>query len=363
MKITVYISTISFFFPFRIMLEILFAVKTKREIRIFTFTNFLDLLFLSVFMIRFIEEYTKYENSLDKYKEKYKMAIRYYENIYEYSNDELLIDFIYWIGVFSLWIRFLYMLRLTKFLGPLLKMISLMLWEILTFMVLYVIILIIYSSIGTLLFYSDDQYQDFWTAFITLFSSTLGNFDFTELSTQAKGKLVGDLYLISFLVITAILTLNLLVAILTNIYQNLESKRFVLYISEILKLKSSHCYDKRASGLISTPPPWNIFPLLLSPLYFLRIDQVKLNAFVLHVWYVPVLLIATLVFITVNLAIFPFAYFKGVAIKAQFLFYRKSKSKFYWRLLSLLVFISFGVFILLLNLCVDMVFFQAYVPI
>ena len=45
MKITVYISIVSFFYPIRIVLEALFAVKTKRKVKLLTFTNLLDCTF------------------------------------------------------------------------------------------------------------------------------------------------------------------------------------------------------------------------------------------------------------------------------------------------------------------------------
>ena len=357
MKITVFLSIVSFFYPFRIILETVFAIRTNRNISLLTFSNILDMTFWVVFMLRLVKEYAYYEVDLDNYSQSHRKAIRYYENIYEFNNDEILIDVIYWIGAFCLWVRLLLMFRLTKFLGPLIKMITLMIWEIIIFMILFIIVLVIYSSIGTLLFYSIASYQDFWTTFITLFSASLGNFDFTVLASQPKGQLTGDLYLMSFLILTAILFLNLLVAILTKVYQNFESKKFVLYISEILKLRSSLGYDKKASGLISIPPPLNILPLIISPLYFTWVNQAKLNTLVLHVCYIQVLLITTLIFIAFNFFILPFAFFKGIAVKVQFLFYRKSKIKMYKRILSLLVFILFGILILLLNLCVDMVYF------
>ena len=313
--------------------------------------------FCVVFIFRLIKEYAFYEVDLNKYTQNHKKAVRYYENIYMYNNDEILIDVIYWIGAFCLWVRLLFMFRLTKFLGPLIKMIIFMIWEIIIFMILFIIVLVIYSSIGTLLFYTVLSYQDFWTTFITLFSAALGNFDFTVLNSQPKGQLTGDLYLMSFLMLTAILFLNLLVAILTSVYSNLETKKFVLYISEILKLRSSLDWDKRTSGLTSTPPPWNLLSLLMSPFYFTKVNQVKLNTFVLHVCYIPVLLITSLIFIAFNFFILPFAFLKGIAIKVQFIFYRKSNQRLHRRIISLLVFITLGVFILFLNLCVDLAFF------
>ena len=356
MKITVYISILSFFYPIRIVLEALFAVKTKRKIKLLTFTNLLDCTFWVVFVVRLVKEYAAYEVDLSNYTQKHKMAVRYYENIYKYNNDSLLIDFIYWIGAFVLWIRFLYMLRLTKFLGPLIKMISLMIWEIIIFMVLFMIVLVIYSSVGTLLFYSVTEYKDFWTSFITLFSWTLSNFDFTVLSRQAKGELIGDIYLLSFLILTSILMLNLLIAILSSVYSNFEDKKLVLYIFEILKLRSTMNYDKQASGLVSTCSPWNLLPLLISPLYFTRTNQIKLNNFVLHICYIPVLIVTAVVFIAFNIAVIPFAYVKGVAIKLKLLFYRKPKTHLYKRMYSVVLFVIAGVVILLMNLCIDLMF-------
>ena len=358
MKITVYISIVSFFYPIRIVLEALFAVKTKRKVKLLTFTNLLDCTFWIVFVARLVKEYAAYEVDLNNYTQKHKMAVRYYENIYEYNNDSLLIDFIYWIGAFVLWVRFLMMFRLTQFLGPLIKMILFMAWEIIIFMVLFTIVLVIYSSVGTLLFYSVDAYQDFWTTFITLFSGTLGNFDFTVFNGNPKGKLLGNVYLISFLILTAILLLNLLVAILTSVYSRFEDKKFVLYIFEIMKLRSTMNYDKRASGLVSTCPPWNVLPLVLSPLYFTKMNESKLNNFVLHVCYVPVLVVATVVFVAFNLVMIPFAYIKGVAIKLKLLFHRKPRAQLHRRVLSVVLFATAGGAILLMNLLVDMIFFS-----
>jgi hypothetical protein len=90
--------------------------------------------------------------------------------------------------------------------------------------------------------------------------------------------------------------LNLLIAILSSTYAMLEEKKLVLYINEILRLRQSLEYDPRASGLTSAPPPWNIFPLLLSPFYFIRSDTVSFNEVVCHIDYIPIMVILTIVF-------------------------------------------------------------------
>jgi len=283
MVITEYLSIISFFYPLRILLEMMFATKTNRSLKFFTLTNVIDLAFAFCFSIRLGREYHVYQNGLDQYDNEGQKAIRYFENIYEFEDDEVLLDVLYSIAIGALWIRILYMFRLTRFLGPLLKMVYMMIWDITIFMILFGILLIIYASIGTLLFYGVEEYKDFFAAIITLFSSALGNFDMAILEDTNKGQLVGEIFIVSFIIFCHILLLNLLIAILTSTYGLFEQKKLVLYINEILRLRQSLEYHSKSSGLVSASPPWNIFPLVLSPLYFIMNDTRKLNEIVCHI--------------------------------------------------------------------------------
>lgn len=313
--------------------------------------------FSAVFAVRFVKEYTAYDVNLSGYSSQGKKAIRYFENIYEFNNDEILLDVLYSIGAATLWIRFLYMFRLTKFLGPLIKSVFLMMWDITIFMILFGIILIIYSAIGTLMFYAVPQYSDFWTSLVTLFGSALGNFDLTILNEQNKGQFMGEIYLISFMILSYILVLNLLIAILTSTYSDLSPYKLVLYINEILKLRSSLEYNKKASGLLSAFPPWNVFPLLLSPFYFMLGNSKRLNLVVFHICYVPVLCLTTVVFSLLNIFLMPVSYVKSIIIKIQFLFNKKVETSFKKRLFSLTIYLCFGMGITVLNFFVDLYFF------
>ena len=211
-----------------------------------------------------------------------------------------------------------------------------------------------------MLFYTEESYGDFWAALVTLFGSALGAFDLNLLDNTNKGKLTGEVYIISFVILCNILILNLLIAILSSTYAMLENKKLVLYINEILKLRSSLEYNERASGLISAFPPWNIFPLLLSPLYFVKKDTRKLNTVVCHVCYVPVMLTITICFVIYNLLLLPITYLKGVLVKLQLLFSRKVETSFSHRVFKLAVFIFIGLIIVLLNFCVDLYMFLVH---
>jgi hypothetical protein len=323
MEITLYLSFIALFYLVRIVLEMLYSAKINKPLKFLTFTNFLDFTFSLMFLIRIGREYDKYQTGLSSISDHGAKGIRYFENIYEFNDDEIMLDVVYAIAMSCLWIRVLFMFRMTRFLGPLLKMIYMMVFDIGIFMVLFTILLIIYASMAVLLFYTETGYTNFWDSMVTLFGSALGNFNFTSLDGSNKGQVVGEIYLISFIILCNILILNLLIAILSSTYALLEDKKLVLYINEILKLRASLEYDNRASGMVSTFPPWNFFPLILSPFHFILTDTVAFNEVVCHICYVPVMVVITIVFIVLNIFLIPLAYMKGIFTKAQFLFSSK----------------------------------------
>ena len=73
-----------------------------------------------------------------------------------------------------IWIKLMLSFRLTRILGPLLKIISFMTKAILIFMGLEFIVLITFTFIGNVLFFDTEEYSTLWKAIITLISSAFG---------------------------------------------------------------------------------------------------------------------------------------------------------------------------------------------
>ena len=357
MEITEYLSIVAFFYPLRVVLESVFAKKTFRPMRFFTLNNLLDFAFAVCFAIRFWKEHTAYREGMENYDTHEEQAVQYFENIYQHENDEVLLDVLYTVAIGALWVRILYMFRLTRFLGPLLNMVYIMIWDIFIFMILFGIILVIYASVGNLLFYTEEPYSTFWESVVTLFGSALGNFDLTQLDDSGKGKLVGELYIISFVVMCNILTLNLLIAILSSTYAILEEKKLVLYINEILKLRNVIEYHHTCGGLTSAAPPWNVFGLIASPIYVLKSDTRKLDKIILLINYIPILVGTVFIFIFINLLLLPLTYVKNIVIKFQFIFDKRLETTVRSRVFTLIIFISLGGVIVMLNLIVDLYVF------
>ena len=227
MEITEFLSII-FIVPSRIFLEMIFALRTKRRFVLLTFINFFDSALAIVFSIRLGCEYTHYQDGLDNYSDEDKKNVRYFENMYEFRDDEIMLNVLYTLASGILWIKILYIFKLTQFLGPFLKMIYSMLNDIAIFMIFFTIILIVYGCKGNLLFYTDDDYDNLYDSILTLFTISVGKIDGNSLNSTNKGKLVGQFYITSFIVLCNILIINLLIAILSSTYYRPEESNKVL---------------------------------------------------------------------------------------------------------------------------------------
>ena len=130
--------------------------------------------------------------------------------------------------------------------------------------------MLIFASVGNLLFVSIPEYESLNEAMMTLFSAAMGDFDFGVLHDNDKGVIVGEIYMITFVIFNLILILNLLIAILASTYSRLETKQLVLYINEILKMRPAYQYNSNASSLVSSFAPLNAIPLVFSPFFFCK---------------------------------------------------------------------------------------------
>ena len=107
-----------------------------------------------------------------------------------------------------MWLNVLYKFRLTRFFGPLIKMVEQMLMDIFVFMLLYLVQLILFASIAHILFTDVPSYHGLYTGSKTLFDVSLGNYSFKTLQGNSKSDTLGDLFVILFLIINNILLLN-----------------------------------------------------------------------------------------------------------------------------------------------------------
>ena len=118
--ITVF-SALSFLYPMMIYLEFVFSKKTGRQFELYTVRNFLDLSIAIVFMVQFVFQVGSFNSGISHLggRDLYKA---YFINVFSTVHEET-ISWLMAIAAGTLWMKVLQVFRLTRFLGPLMKMI------------------------------------------------------------------------------------------------------------------------------------------------------------------------------------------------------------------------------------------------
>ena len=237
------------------------------------------------------------------------------------------------------------------------KILGSMLLNVSIFMLLFTALFLIFAAIGLLIFQDLEGFSTPTLTLTTLFSACLGNFDYTIFdSAQEVSPYVGYIFLTIFLLFTMIMLMNFLIAILSNIYANLNDVQIGLYLRKVLYLRQRSNYDERFSSIIYALPPMNIISFMLLPLiaYF---KSPKLNNLILLFQYIPVWVTAIIIFIIFSILILPLAYGLLIFYKASNLPNKPifGMKDLFLRIIDLLVFAFFGLFIIGFWIILDVV--------
>jgi len=123
-------------------------------------------------------------------------------------------------------------------------------------------------------------------------------------------------------IVNSIVLLNFIIAILADTYAKLSSQSLGLYYDGIIARIPVYEDDSRYGGLIVGSPPFNIFALLLVPLYAVISDVEtirSINTAYTKIIYLPIALCLTVIFAFFSLLMIPFAYLSALSGKLQML--------------------------------------------
>lgn len=234
------------------------------------------------------------------------------EVIYTAYYRESFLDMTLVLGLYIAiqWARVVLIFRVNSFIGPLLNIIYSMLKEILKFIAIYLLMVLVFASSGRLFFITIDEFSTDSQSWLTLFSASIGSFSF-EMFDSPKMVLspsYGYYFLMAYLVITNVVLLNFIIAILSNTYSKLKDLSKALYYNEVLKVRNIFEYDKHYSSMVSLFIPLNIILLPVIP-FVIIMKSKKLNTFLLHIAFLPVMFIGTLIFIVTSIVLYPISYF------------------------------------------------------
>lgn len=280
---------------FQSVLEILFVYKVQKKI-IISNKNWIDILMfiLNVYIHAFFFEYLanasymRKNNVLDKY-----------------NTLEQIIS----VFIFMIWIKFITYLKLIKQFGTIIKVIEVMMTNLLSFFVIFGIIILAFASICFQLFdqYNPAQYGTFWLTLRTLMLLIFGQVDFIQ---YKENNLVAGIMVNFYEVITFVLLLNLLIAILSNTFNSYNQKSNLQNASILYNDYLAKRPDKFYSSLVGICPPFNIYLIFAAPILLFKKSS-KINRICVLIGFFMYSLLFLSIYIFANLAIvFPLCYLR-----------------------------------------------------
>ena len=107
--------------------------------------------------------------------------------------------------------------------------------KVVSFLIIYFTIMLAFSLVGYRLFYDVTDYSPLSKSFKTMFQPSLGGFDYTLFDNATyTSSTTGRIYLL----VSAILLLNFLIAILNDTYVEYINNGKALQSKEIIKLRA-----------------------------------------------------------------------------------------------------------------------------
>ena len=325
LNLVLYVSAVTFLFPVNMFCKFVFTKLTNR-IFYLTLTDYLDfVVFVLVAWLWYIVE--SYETTdlkapLFSPEEDKIQEIKFIGNVlYDIVNDIFHVDFLMAAVTAVLWLRCIILLRLTETFGPLLIMIYRMAQLVASFLVIYVLGLLTVSSIATLTLHENKNFENLYEAMRSFMMASLGNFDIyqhDELEEEWKhyfGTMLHFAVIFSYM----ILMVNLLIAMMSDTYNNLTELRTGLFWGSVVLEMPKHIYDEHYGVLSIFPFVFSWISLLVLPALLFVKNKTTLkhiNEVCYLMVYGPLSLCLLAVFMTVNMALLPFAYLKTVVYKA-----------------------------------------------
>lgn len=176
------------------------------------------------------------------------------------------------------------------------------------FLVLWIIILIMFSSSACMIFGQLKKFENFFDVLFMYLEYSLGEWDiriyceFNKAPNLAHLCTVGKIYTTVFLLANMVLLLNLVIAILSSTFAYYEDKKLGLYYEVLVSKFPSMEYCEKYGAVVCAQPPFN---MMILPFWWISIlpwseemnkYRYHFNLFLCHLLYLPLALTFTLFF-------------------------------------------------------------------
>jgi hypothetical protein len=217
-----------------------------------------------------------------------------------------------WAVMFSvILIRASLVLTITRQYGPILRMIQIIIIDVSKYLSVYFISICVFAVAANLLFFREgEQYETFSRSMITMFESSLGGFDFTVFAWR---KYTGWVFLTVWIFFSAVILLNLLIAVLSSRYEEINPQANADYASLLYSYYTSSRYTPTYGALVIFTVPWNALLVPFVPLLCFKRTAGKASFYLTHVSYLLLLVFTFGLFTLLNLVLIPYVYLKKLS--------------------------------------------------
>jgi hypothetical protein len=375
LSLSFFVSLIHLLFPVNQVFEMYFLKQTNRK-QGGIGVNFFNELCLFVVMIVWLRDYIvmndlQDSSNLTQSSGMSKNQVYASNMLWHQINQTYNWQYVLALAATNSWFKLLLRLRVTRQFGPMFKVVTNMVSDLARFMVLWSIVLIIFTSLSLLIFSQFDKFQDFFSVFYLYFESSLGTWDVsvycgTDIFDNDLSHLCGfgKIYTFIFLLINSVLFLNFVIAILSSTFAYYEDKQLGLYYEVIVALFPSMEFDDRFGAVVCAQPPFNLFILPFQWITIFLKDYhtlVAYNNFLCHLLYFPLALTITLAFSVINCLYLPLAYVAHIGSLIETLTDSDETmdelSEKIQRVFTIFKFILLGPIVLLFSVPIDMLVF------
>jgi len=240
------------------------------------------------------------------------------------------------------WSRITGILLTFKDIGPLIRMIYLLGIQTMKYLVVYALYIACFSAVFTSIFYRvSDQFSSFSITLTTLFGGFINNLNAFEFRND---QILGAILLIFYVTLSGIILINLLIALLSNIYRSLSLEVDASHRSVLITYFRRYKWNKQYGFLLFLTTPLNFVNFIALPFFFLfrkkysmEILSTKISKILYLIFYFPLMLILSIFY---NIILLPICYLKGII--NVLVYERQSKTNFLFKLYSFIKWLIFA---------------------
>ena len=222
----------------------------------------------------------------------------------------LLDGIIYSILLLMAWMKVLLLLRITKLYGTFISIMLNIFWHVVNFFILFICITLLFAQCFCLYFKdTNDNYKLIYDSFLTLFNTAWGQVEFTFIDLD----IFGEVSLILFTTLSNIMLFNLIVGIVSNLFDQYHEKAEAESRAKIVLAHERKKWDNNYGLLILFPSPFNIFSIIFYPILLFSGDhKQKMNLLFSKLGYFFIALIIFLYMVFLGILTYFLALFKSL---------------------------------------------------